>query len=89
MTKHLKSRVIPLPRGWSRNVRSAVLHVITLAQYVAAYTRGWAIDGRIARLRWGMMADLTLAVSCDEKSVSETRPHQSVGPVFPRRRQAV
>ncbi len=51
MAKHMKSRVIPLPRGWSRNVKSAVLHVIALAQYAATYTRGWAIDGRIARLR--------------------------------------
>jgi hypothetical protein len=27
-----------------------MLHVIALAQYAAAYTRGWAINGRIARL---------------------------------------
>ncbi len=51
MAKHMKSRVIPLPRGWSRNVKSAVLHVIALAQYAATYTRGWAVNGRIARLR--------------------------------------
>jgi len=27
------------------------LHVIALAQYTAAYTRGWAVNGRIARVR--------------------------------------
>ena len=35
---------IPLPKGWKRQVRSAVLHVLSLAQYAAAYTRGWATD---------------------------------------------
>jgi hypothetical protein len=28
-----------------------VLHVIALAQYTAAYTRSWAVNGRIARVR--------------------------------------
>ena len=51
MAKHQKSRGIPLPRGWPRRVKSAMLNVIALAQYAATYTRGWAIDGRIARLR--------------------------------------
>jgi len=40
-----------LPRGWPQRVRSAVLHVIALAQYVMIYTRGWAADSPIARLR--------------------------------------
>ena len=31
---------IPLPRGWPRRVRSATLHVISLAQFALAYTRG-------------------------------------------------
>ena len=35
---------IPLPKGWKKQVRSAVLHVLSLAQYAAAYTRGWAAD---------------------------------------------
>ena len=42
---------IDLPRGWPRHIRSALLHVIALAEYAAAYTRGWAIDCRITRLR--------------------------------------
>ena len=27
---------IPLPKGWTKQVRSAVLHVLSLAQYAAA-----------------------------------------------------
>ena len=36
---------IPLPKGWQRHVRSAVLHVISLAQFAVAHTRGWAVNG--------------------------------------------
>ena len=34
---------IPLPRGWARSVKSAMLNVIALAQYAATYTRSWAV----------------------------------------------
>ena len=30
---------IPLPKGWPTRVKSAMLHVISLAQYAAVYTR--------------------------------------------------
>jgi hypothetical protein len=42
---------IGLPRGWPQRVKLAVLHAIALAQYAMSYTRGWAIDSPIARLR--------------------------------------
>lgn len=51
MAEHEHARGIPLPRGWPRQVKSAMLRVVALVQYAVAYTRGWAIDGRIARLR--------------------------------------
>ncbi len=35
---------IPLPRGWPSQVKSAVLHVISLGQCTLAYTRGWAAN---------------------------------------------
>jgi hypothetical protein len=35
---------IALPKGWTGNVRSAVLHVIGLAQYATVYTRSWAAN---------------------------------------------
>ncbi len=37
MSKNRKTPKIPLPSGWKPMVRSAVLHVLSLAQY----TRSW------------------------------------------------
>lgn len=42
---------IPLPKGWKKHVRSAVLHVISLAQYATTYTRAWAADSFNGRVR--------------------------------------
>ena len=42
---------IPLPKGWRRQVRSAMLHVISLAQFATAYTRGWAANSVNSRIR--------------------------------------
>ena len=42
---------IPLPKDWTGNVRSAVLHVISLAQYATAYTRSWAANSPNERMR--------------------------------------
>src|SRR5436309_2594083 len=40
-----------LPKSWTRRVRSAVLHVVSLAQYSLAYVRGWAVNSTDPRLR--------------------------------------
>jgi putative transposase len=40
-----------LPKFWSRRVRSALVHVVALAQYAVVYTRGWAADSRNTRVR--------------------------------------
>ena len=42
---------LPLPKSWTKHVRSAVLHVISLAQYAAVYTRSWAVDSMNGRVR--------------------------------------
>jgi transposase InsO family protein len=42
---------IALPKGWTGNVRSAVLHVIGLAQYATVYTRSWASNSPNERMR--------------------------------------
>src|SRR5436190_372235 len=42
---------LPLPRGWPRRVRSAMLHVMCLARYAAVSTRSWAADSGNARVR--------------------------------------
>jgi transposase-like protein len=44
-------RTIPLPKGWPRRVRSAVIHVISLAHYSLVVTRSWAADSWNARVR--------------------------------------
>ena len=42
---------IPQPRGWPSRVKSAILHVISLAQFTLAYTRGWAANSPNSRIR--------------------------------------
>ena len=42
---------LPLPRGWPRRVRSAVIQVISLAGTSLAATRGWAANSWNARVR--------------------------------------
>ena len=42
---------LTLPKGWHKNVRAAIVHVVSLAQHAMAYTRGWAADSLNARVR--------------------------------------
>ena len=42
---------IPLPSGWPDSVRSAVIHVISLAHYAITCARGWAANSINARVR--------------------------------------
>ena len=51
MTEHRNPSRIPLPRGWPQSVKEALLHGISLAQFGMAYTRGWAVNSPIARVR--------------------------------------
>ena len=46
-----KTPGIPLPRHWAGHVRSAILHVITLAQYATVSTPSWAANSLDARVR--------------------------------------
>jgi hypothetical protein len=48
---------LPLPSGWTQNVKSAVLHVISLAQFALSYTRGWAADALNPRARQAAAMD--------------------------------
>jgi len=45
------SHSLPLPRGWPRRVRSAVVQVISLARASLALTRGWASESMNRQLR--------------------------------------
>ena len=51
MTKDRKPAGIPLPAGWPQAVGSAMLHVISLAQFALAYTCGWALNSQVTRVR--------------------------------------
>jgi hypothetical protein len=42
---------LPLPRGWPRRVRSAVVQVISLARTSLALTQGWASESLNPELR--------------------------------------
>jgi hypothetical protein len=42
---------ISLPKSWTSHVRSAVLRVVSLAQFATAYTRSWAANIVNARIR--------------------------------------
>ena len=48
---------IPLPKGWSDSVKSAVIHTIALAHYAIVFTRSWAADCPIARIRQAAQID--------------------------------
>ena len=51
MPNHANPPRIALPNGWGEHVKSAVLHVISLTQFSAAYTRGWAANSPNERMR--------------------------------------
>jgi len=42
---------IPVPTGWAKNVKSAVLHVISLANLAIVAARGWTANSLDARVR--------------------------------------
>ena len=42
---------IPLPKGWPRSIRSAIIHTISLAQFSLTHTRSWAANNWNDRLR--------------------------------------
>ena len=46
-----KAPQIRLPKSWNKHVRSAMLHVISLARFATVYTRSWAVDSVNARVR--------------------------------------
>jgi hypothetical protein len=40
---------VPLVSGWPKSVKSAILHVISMAHYAVVAVRGWAANGINAR----------------------------------------
>ena len=83
------SPLIPLPRAWASRVKSAILHVISLAQFTIVYTRGWAADSVNTRVRLKAERDRALqdnALLREEMRIKDVRmaripPHQR--PFYP------
>ena len=42
---------LQLPKAWPAKVRSAMLHVVSLAKHAAVYTRSWAANSPNGRVR--------------------------------------
>ena len=70
MIKQENSPKLPLRRGWPQSVKSAMLHVISLAQFGMAYTGGWAVNSQIARTRSKVEnGQLTLEVALRKEEI--------------------
>ena len=66
---------IPLPKSWASRVKSAILQVISLAQFTMSYTRGWAANSPNSRIR--LKADLDRAHQEIALLREELRIHQA------------
>jgi hypothetical protein len=42
---------VPLPKGWPRVAKSAIVHAVALAHFVVAHVRGWCVDSPLRRVR--------------------------------------
>ncbi len=51
MARQQNTPTIPLPSSWPSCVKSAMLNVIALALYAVTYTRSWAVNCPVARVR--------------------------------------
>ncbi len=71
MVSNFSSSSVSLPRSWPKHVRSAVLHVISLAHYAMTYARGWAANSLNARVR--LQAKLSAALNEIAKLREELR----------------
>ena len=59
MLSHFSLRDIPLPRNWSENLKTALLHVVSLAHLANIHARGAVANSLTPRVR--LAADLSRA----------------------------
>src|SRR5437867_3962312 len=70
---------LPLPRGWPRRVRSAVVQVISLARTSLALTQGWASESMNGQLRRRVEGDRLqgeIQLLREEIRIKDTRMEQ-------------
>jgi hypothetical protein len=76
MLAKLEAPRIALPKGWQGCVKSAVVHVISLAHYAIVYARAWAADSINARVRLAAENDQLheeCALLREELRINDTR----------------
>ena len=79
MPRKSKPPEIPLPKSWDTHVKSAILHVIALAQYALTYSRSWAADSSNQRVRLKAENDRLeqeLALREEELRIKDARMNQ-------------
>lgn len=85
MFDYKSRRQLSLPHGWPGAVKSAVLHVISLANFVIAHARGWAANSINARVRQASQIDRLKAENAmlkEETRLKDTR----MASILPHRR---
>jgi len=74
-----KQPQIPLPKSWGTHVKTAILHVVALAQYTLTYSRSWAADSTNQRVRLKAENDQLqqeLALRQEELRIKDARMRQ-------------
>ncbi|MHC4137674.1 MAG: helix-turn-helix domain-containing protein [Planctomycetota bacterium] len=85
MPRHTLHLDLPLPKGWPRRVRSAVLHAISIARYSLTTAHGWAANSVNARIRLEAQRDRLgqeVALLLEEIRIKDAR----MGRIPPHRR---
>ena len=73
-----KQPQIPLPKSWGTHVKTAILHVVALAQYALTYSRSWAADSSNQRVRLkaeNNHLEQELALRQEELRIKDARMH--------------
>jgi hypothetical protein len=71
-----KAPKIPLPKAWPCHVKSAVVHIISLAHFSITCARGWAVNSINARVRIAAENDRLhqeIALLREELRIKDTR----------------
>ena len=78
---------VNLPKSWPAVVRSAMLHIVSLAQYAAIYSRSWAANSTNARVRLRAENDRDLqevAMLREELRIKDARMAAQSSPAAPK-----
>ena len=65
---------IPLPKGWPRSIRSAVIHAISLARFSLTHTRSWAARIRLKHENDRLRQEVVLLINDIRSSSGSVLP---------------